>query len=397
MLLIVAVLALLVISGGHEQASKDAAINSAPVVLPHSPNSFLNTLHRFSHTCGKKNVVESRKDGFMFLNMSENREWSLKSEAMRVFLGLHPEHTHVPYCNTTQEIIESSKYSLIIEPPYSNHQRLCLIKWFSRESICNVLSRYRNILILGDSLTRHLSSALLMLLSEDFRYGGVLPGVPGFNYTDLHTHCTCDGTYSELDVCRKYLRPVELSPSDINSKYQYCSKYPVSHHVKTNIYIDDSLLDYSEFDFKGKLCGPERTLRLVMIQGGSHYSFAADKHIPVVRQLIDRLVQAVTSCEHNIAGLVRVVFSGVPMVHPAVTAMFPLETDERAVEFYRDMQHFFQVEYPSMTVVMLDFLNLTRDANRRGRSSDGFHQLSDVNMIKVMTLLNVMGSLANSS
>lgn len=366
--------------------------SSSQSILPHSPTSFTNILHRFSHSCGRKNIVKSRVDGYMFLNMSESREWSLKSDFMHSFLGLHSNHSHVPICETLQDIIESSKYSL--EPSNHSNQRPCIIKWLSRESICHVMSKYRNILILGDSLSRHFASAMLMILSEDFQYGGVIHNVPGFNYTNLQKYCTCDGIFSEFDMCRQYLRPVELSPADI-MKNKYCVLYPAGRKVKTHIYIDDSLLNYSSFNFSDLFCGPERTLRFIMIQGGSHYSFAADQYTPVVRVLMERLTQSITACEYNITDLIRVVYSGVPMVHPSVVEKFPFESDESVLQFTRDMTHFFHDKYPY--VIILDFLNLTRDANRGGRNSDGFHQLSDTNMIKMMTVFNVMHAMANTS
>lgn len=302
----------------HASHTSPAIEDGDKSMFGHSPNSFMNIVHKFSHTCGRNNIVKARTDGFMFLNISEKRNWSLKSDAMRNFLGLHTDLAALPFCETVEDVVASSSCSLESEV---SAQRPCIIKWLSRDAICHVFSMYRNILILGDSLTRHLASALLMILSEDYRYGGFLLTVPGFNFSNLWEHCTCDGTFSEHALCRKYLRPVQLTHEDI-LKNHYCASYPDVDHIQTDIYMDDSHNDYSDFDFSSRLCGPETSLRLVMLQGGSHYSFSAEQYIPVLNRTLIRLKQAISSCPYDISKYIRVVFSGVPMVHPAVVGVF---------------------------------------------------------------------------
>lgn len=50
--------------------------------------------------------------------------------------------------------------------------RGCDIKFYTSQEICSILSRYERVIIYGDSLMRHLTSAFAMLLRENMEFGG---------------------------------------------------------------------------------------------------------------------------------------------------------------------------------------------------------------------------------
>jgi hypothetical protein len=51
--------------------------------------------------------------------------------------------------------------------------RGCDMRWFTTEEICEILSRFEKVVILGDSLLRQMTIALYVLLRQDLGYGGL--------------------------------------------------------------------------------------------------------------------------------------------------------------------------------------------------------------------------------
>lgn len=51
--------------------------------------------------------------------------------------------------------------------------RGCDMRWFSTEEICEILSRFEKVVILGDSMMRHVIGSLNVLIRKDLGYGAV--------------------------------------------------------------------------------------------------------------------------------------------------------------------------------------------------------------------------------
>jgi hypothetical protein len=47
------------------------------------------------------------------------------------------------------------------------------MRWFSTEEICEVLRRFSKVVIVGDSMMRHLAGSINVLLRKDLGYGAV--------------------------------------------------------------------------------------------------------------------------------------------------------------------------------------------------------------------------------
>ena len=47
------------------------------------------------------------------------------------------------------------------------------MRWFSTEEICEIFSRFEKVVILGDSMMRHVVGSLNVLLRKDLGYGAV--------------------------------------------------------------------------------------------------------------------------------------------------------------------------------------------------------------------------------
>lgn len=51
--------------------------------------------------------------------------------------------------------------------------RGCDMRWFTTEEVCAVFSRFERVIVVGDSMMRHVVGALNVLLRKDLGYGAV--------------------------------------------------------------------------------------------------------------------------------------------------------------------------------------------------------------------------------
>lgn len=49
----------------------------------------------------------------------------------------------------------------------------CDMRWYSTEEICSIMDRFSHVFLLGDSLMRHVTNALFILLRADLGFGGL--------------------------------------------------------------------------------------------------------------------------------------------------------------------------------------------------------------------------------
>lgn len=51
--------------------------------------------------------------------------------------------------------------------------RGCDMRWFSTEEICEILGRFEKVIIIGDSMMRHVIGSINVLIRKDIGYGAV--------------------------------------------------------------------------------------------------------------------------------------------------------------------------------------------------------------------------------
>ena len=51
--------------------------------------------------------------------------------------------------------------------------RGCDMRWFTTEEICEILSRFEKVIIVGDSMMRHVIGSINVLIRRDLGYGAV--------------------------------------------------------------------------------------------------------------------------------------------------------------------------------------------------------------------------------
>lgn len=51
--------------------------------------------------------------------------------------------------------------------------RGCDMQWYTTEEVCEILGRFSQVILVGDSMLRHVIGALNIIIREDLGYGGV--------------------------------------------------------------------------------------------------------------------------------------------------------------------------------------------------------------------------------
>lgn len=49
----------------------------------------------------------------------------------------------------------------------------CDMRWFTSEEVCEILGRFDRVLIIGDSMLRHMIGSINILVRKDIGYGAV--------------------------------------------------------------------------------------------------------------------------------------------------------------------------------------------------------------------------------
>lgn len=78
-----------------------------------------------------------------------------------------------PLCNDRKALLEamSGGGRIGFDAPYL--PRGCDMRWFSTEEICDILGRFEKVIVLGDSMMRHVIGSINVLLRKDLGYGAV--------------------------------------------------------------------------------------------------------------------------------------------------------------------------------------------------------------------------------
>ena len=78
-----------------------------------------------------------------------------------------------PLCSDRKSMITamSSGGRIGHDAPYM--PRGCDMRWFSTEEVCEILSRFEKVIVVGDSMMRHVVGSINVLVRKDLGYGAV--------------------------------------------------------------------------------------------------------------------------------------------------------------------------------------------------------------------------------
>jgi hypothetical protein len=94
-----------------------------------------------------------------------------------------------PLCTSRQAFLRafSGGGRIGFNAPYM--PRDCDMRWFSTEEACKILSRFERVIVVGDSMMRHVVGALNVILRKDLGYGAVTQ----WNFNDEEMReCFCN-------------------------------------------------------------------------------------------------------------------------------------------------------------------------------------------------------------
>lgn len=248
----------------------------------------------------------------------------------------------------------------------------CLYRWYSPSSACALLGRIGKLVLIGDSLTRHILAALKIILSGDYQRGA-LPVHFG-NHT-LYEQCRCDGQFSENRFCETEI------DCPTNAGCELCDPAipPFGIHAYVGGHNSAEWFLNPRSHSSEIFCSNDSRPVVVYLQGGAHFSTNASE---TIREFLDPVMQHISvvlaSCP---AVRVHYVWGSMHTQSVALNARYPRQANERMLIFNKEMREYVSSTY-SFTDIF-DYANLTANAMK----SDGFHQLQDVNMVKASYLL----------
>ena len=226
----------------------------------------------------------------------------------------------------------------------------------------------------GDSLTRHMTQALFMLLTDDLRYGA-LPRFSGHRQP-MFDHCQCDGQFSEHLVCRDYNQQSMYQLNDPRA-YGVCTRQLQSTTSPLFAFTwSDSI-----WSLGADFCFADPRPRLVLLQGGAHFGSKPERFRGFLDEQMARIVNVSLACPHRLVW--HAVWLGQSAQRRQLDKQYIWQTRENARSFNAEVAVHMLSKYG---VRMLDTWNVTVEA----ASSDGFHWLSDVNLVKAMAVVHYM-------
>lgn len=78
-----------------------------------------------------------------------------------------------PLCSTRAEMLTAISGGGRIGKDAPFMPRSCDMRWFSTEEICQIFGRFEKVIVIGDSMMRHVVGAINVLLRKDLGYGAV--------------------------------------------------------------------------------------------------------------------------------------------------------------------------------------------------------------------------------
>ncbi|KAK3044729.1 hypothetical protein LTS18_000512, partial [Coniosporium uncinatum] len=160
-------------------------------------------------------------------------DYKYKSACNISSMDLH--HPFAPLCPDRQSVLTamSSGGRIGHDAPYI--PRGCDMRWFTTEEVCEILSRFEKVVIVGDSMMRHVIGSINVLIRRDLGYGAVTDW--NFspeerrdcfcNYQFNVKACSVQGIYRTADVLKNDPRSVACEPGTIDVLIEEIQRFPI--------------------------------------------------------------------------------------------------------------------------------------------------------------------------
>lgn len=261
----------------------------------------------------------------------------------------------------------------------------------SPERTCEILNLYSHVIIVGDSLTRHLRTAIYSAMRGNWYEGAVVT-----ENAETREKCRCDGQYSEHPLCRTFddyfTKPSKPTGGGM------CSNLPLGDttddesgndsfvitgvdQMHTKWGIPNNVISWEDKDCNN----PNNRGILYFMQGGLHFRSDSAEY---VQEIMDPLLSnpAFRRCVET--GKLRMIWSGITSQSRHMDDIYPWQSRENTKKFNDEVIEFLRVRAEKEKIMnyiyLLDWHALTQDS-----MPNGIHQLSDVNLAKAAHFLEL--------
>ncbi|KAL9101031.1 MAG: hypothetical protein Q9163_003673 [Psora crenata] len=140
-----------------------------------------------------------------------------------------------PLCSDQKSLLKamSGGGRIGMDAPYM--PRGCDMRWFSTEEICEILERFEKVVIIGDSMMRHVIGSMNVLVRKDLGYGAVTDW--NFspeerrdcfcNYQFNVKACSVQGIFKTADVVKNDPDSVACPPNTIDVMIEQMIRFPI--------------------------------------------------------------------------------------------------------------------------------------------------------------------------
>lgn len=283
----------------------------------------------------------------------------------------------LPVCQTSEAVSQSLRNSVSIAGVSS--RPLCRLHWFSGAALCNLMRNHAYVIFIGDSLARHAHMGFRIILSRNWQFGG-FPAEPG---SEVLSKCSCDGQFSEAAFCRIHDHFEEAHIISHLHEQGVCTHLS-REKVHTQVLYKENLRKPVRNIIPGTCKQLNGKPVQLFFSAGAHFQYDFRKTMDgIINPQLKKIYSEFEGCEH----LIHVVLLGVPACSDRLVHLYPVQSAERAIAFNNELEQYFRQESPlDATFGLFNITNSSQD----GRTSDGMHSLSDVNMLQAVALLNIM-------
>jgi len=246
----------------------------------------------------------------------------------------------------------------------------CDMPFLSPREVCAAFNQYSQIIVAGDSLSRHMMQGLMMMMKGDLVSGAIESPI-----RSPYQWCACDGQFSEHEICRAnnnahFTEGEGFLPKDLG----LCSDLPMPNMVEF-FYGDRRVvtkLDCTIEDYKGAV---------LVIQAGLHYYTDANR---TLGGMVDPILnnQMFKACLR--LNKVRVIWITLGVQSRKADRRYRHQSRENTLVFNSNMEAGLNERLRNVTII--DWWRLTENS----QTSDGVHYLSDVNLVKANHFTNII-------
>jgi hypothetical protein len=269
----------------------------------------------------------------------------------------------------------------------------CDIGPMSRGRICGILNQYSHVLLIGNSMIRHLRQAMLMAIRKDFVLGGQLSdrtsGPPNFN---PYRSCRCDGQFSEHSVCRQLNQLFwKMTPRQLHiCSFLEDGDVPLFQLVTPEDPFSPLRGADRTFVWDDIHCeDPQYKGIFLLLSPLLHWQFVNNLTLQNVDEYFLPYMNHPVIQNCSKAGKLKVVWMSFHAQSRQLDAKYPVQSRESTAAANQEIKQLL-VERGYGHVPILDMMKLTTDA----QTSDGYHFLSDVNLHKAYSVLAAADLLA---